>query len=349
MHGVHGHGEMSSTKPLVETNPLEGHPRYVHIRPLNSGASGFVQLALDTETDEQVAIKFIERGGRTSQRIIARELLNHRECAMHPHIVQLKEVFMTEKHLAIAMEYAPGGDLSEYVDACKRAGLGGVPETDARWFFQQFIIAVDYCHRLGIANRDIKLDNVLLDGSQPLPIIKMCDFGYSKDEVAGSLCKTACGTPEYMAPEVLTTEVYDGKSADIWSCGVMLYVMLMGSFPFRRPDDEKVKGVRRMQLMFGRIISADFILPPKASVACRDLLKQMLCSEPARRISIAGIMNHPWFLKDLPAGTHEMNARLQATDNVSGGPCEQSTQEILDMVNLCNAEMDQLRPHAALV
>ena len=134
--------------------------------------------------------------------------------------------------------------------------LGGVPETDARWFFQQFIIAVDYCHRLGIANRDIKvraaiaceaaaglllnvakrhsmqtnvqhsaganlkllrsagidltmmqlmllqLDNVLLDGSQPLPIIKMCDFGYSKDEVAGSLCKTACGTPEYMAPEV---------------------------------------------------------------------------------------------------------------------------------------------------
>ena len=116
-----------------------------------SGASGFVQLALDRETEEQVAIKFIERAGHTSQRIIARELLNHRECAMHPHIVQLKvrnqttgqvccpviliisselkfkvptqEVFMTPYHLAIAMEYAPGGDLSEYVDACKRAGV----------------------------------------------------------------------------------------------------------------------------------------------------------------------------------------------------------------------------------
>lgn len=345
MQGVYGHGETPAPKATqADVNPLEGHPRYAYIRPLNSGASGFVQLALDTRTNEQIAIKFIERGKRTCHRIIARELLNHRECAMHPHIVQLKAVFMTPRHLAVAMEYAPGGDLSEYVDACKRAGLGGTPETDARWFFQQFIIAVDYCHRLGIANRDIKLDNVLLDGSLPLPIIKMCDFGYSKDEVAGSLCKTACGTPEYMAPEVLTTEVYDGKGADIWSCGVMLYVMLMGAFPFRRPDDDKFKGVRRMQLMFGRIISADYIPPPRASVACRDLLQQLLCADPGKRISLHGIMNHPWFLKDLPEGTHEMNERLILSDTLSGGFCEQSAQDILDTVALCNSEMDSMEP-----
>ena len=155
----------------------------------------------------------------------------------------------------------------------------GIAEADARWLFQQLIIAVDYCHRLGIANRDIKvripiccctaalpvcitypfshlswqawwhedltdlpscvffrtaipyhehnlmltawtrcaqLDNVLLDGSMPLPIIKLCDFGYSKDEDSGSVCKTACGTPEYMSPEVLNSDEYDGKSADIW-------------------------------------------------------------------------------------------------------------------------------------
>ena len=79
---------------------------------------------------------------------------------------------------------------------------GGIPEAHARWFFQQLIIAVDYCHRLGIANRDIKLENTLLDDSRPLPKVKLCDFGYSKDESLQSLCKTSCGTPEYMAPEV---------------------------------------------------------------------------------------------------------------------------------------------------
>ena len=78
----------------------------------------------------------------------------------------------------------------------------GCPEDEARWFFQQFIIGLDYCHRMGIANRDIKLDNILLHGRDSRPVVKICDFGYSKDEVAGSICKTACGTPEYMAPEV---------------------------------------------------------------------------------------------------------------------------------------------------
>ena len=78
----------------------------------------------------------------------------------------------------------------------------GCSEEEARWFFQQFIIGLDYCHRMGIANRDIKLDNILLHGPGSRPVVKICDFGYSKDEVAGSICKTACGTPEYMAPEV---------------------------------------------------------------------------------------------------------------------------------------------------
>ena len=89
-------------------------------------------------------------------------------------------------------------------DSLVRLQIYGCSEEEARWFFQQFIIGLDYCHRMGIANRDIKLDNILLHGRGPRPVVKICDFGYSKDEVAGSICKTACGTPEYMAPEVCT-------------------------------------------------------------------------------------------------------------------------------------------------
>ena len=99
--------------------------------------------------------------------------------------------------------------MQERVACCTQADLPlspaqiyGCSEEEARWFFQQFIIGLDYCHRMGIANRDIKLDNILLHGRDSRPVVKICDFGYSKDEVAGSICKTACGTPEYMAPEV---------------------------------------------------------------------------------------------------------------------------------------------------
>jgi serine/threonine-protein kinase SRK2 len=321
--------------------PLRHHKQYVKIKDLNSGTSGFVQLAYNLQTGEQVAIKFIERGIQM-QRIVARELLNHRMCALHPHIVQLKEVFLTPHHLAIAMEYAAGGDLSEYVQANKLPGMG-ILESDARWLFQQLLIAVDYCHRLGIANRDIKLDNVLLDGSLPLPIIKMCDFGYSKDEDSGSVCKTACGTPEYMAPEVLDTESYDGKQADIWSCGVMLYVMLTAQFPFRRPGDNAVTGVRRMQLMFERIIAADYAPITHVSEACQDLLRRMMTSDPKNRISVQGIMQHPWFLHDLPPGTLDVNTQLQSTDTERYSSCRQTSQEILELVNACNAQRDNVK------
>lgn len=318
------------------TDPLRDSRKYAKIKDLNSGTSGFVQLAFNLETGEQVAIKFIERGPHI-QRTVARELLNHRLCALHPHIIQLKEVFLTPHHLAIAMEYAAGGDLSDVVQRCRLPGMG-ISEDDSRWLFQQLIIAVDYCHKLGIANRDIKLDNVLLDGCTALPIIKLCDFGYSKDEDSGSVCKTACGTPEYMAPEVLNSNVYDGKAADIWSCGVMLYVMLTATFPFRRPKDAAVHGVKRMQLMFERILNEEFLPISYVSWECRDLLRKMLTADPVKRISIAEIQQHPWFLQDLPVGTLDVNSQLQRTDTARFGPCKQSVEDIMALVNACSEE-----------
>ncbi|KAF3596981.1 hypothetical protein DY000_02026425 [Brassica cretica] len=108
----------------------------------------------------------------------------------------------------------------------------------ARFFFQQLISGVNYCHAMQICHRDLKLENTLLDGS-PAPRLKICDFGYSKSSVLHSQPKSTVGTPAYIAPEILLRQEYDGKMADVWSCGVTLYVMLVGAYPFEDPAEPR--------------------------------------------------------------------------------------------------------------
>ncbi|CAH9118485.1 unnamed protein product [Cuscuta europaea] len=158
--------------------------------------------------------------------------MNHRSLK-HPNIVRFKEVLLTPTHLAIVMEYAAGGELFHRI-----CSVGRFNEDEARFFFQQLISGVSYCHSMQICHRDLKLENTLLDGSTA-PRVKICDFGYSKSEVFHSQPKSTVGTPAYVAPEVLTRKEYDGKLADIWSCGVTLYVMLTGAYPFEDPSDPK--------------------------------------------------------------------------------------------------------------
>ena len=151
------------------------------------------QTEYDTELSagragENVAIKFIPRG-QAITKYVAREIVNHSHL-LHPHIVQFKEVFLTSDYLAIAMEYVAGGDMFAYVK--RRHGL---EEDEARWFFQQLVMALAYSHEIGVVNRDIKLENTLLDGSRK-PLIKICDFGYSKND-KDSLPKSKVGTPGY--------------------------------------------------------------------------------------------------------------------------------------------------------
>ena len=204
--------------------------------PLPSqGTFGFVELALDKATDTQVAVKFLERGPGVTRSTL-REVLNHRLCVAHPHIVRFQEALLTPRHLAIVMEYAPGGDMFEFVLAHRERGGGGgssagaprgLPEPVARAFFQQLVVALQFAHELGVANRDIKLENMLL-GAAPagggLPPLKVgggargrrrrcrppvppptplpppfapqiCDFGYSKNEYIDSRPKSVSGTP----------------------------------------------------------------------------------------------------------------------------------------------------------
>ena len=307
------------------------HPRYEVLQLLNEGTFGTVHLGRDRLTAESVAIKFMERGPSISKSVL-REILNHRLCGVHPSIIEFKEVFLTPKSLAIVMEYAPGGDLFEYVLTNKSlVSCQGLAEDTARWFFQQMMVALDFCHELGIANRDVKLENILLDGAVPVPRLKICDFGYSKNEYIDSRPKTVSGTPDYIAPEVLLDDQYDGKKADIWSCGVMLYVMLTGVLPFARKGDAQSNNLLRLQQMFPRIVAASFAQPSHVSFECQQLLSRLLTADPEARITTPGILQDPWFLCNLPAGTAALNQALLQTTLAPGS---QSVEELEHIVTL---------------
>ncbi|KAL3156012.1 hypothetical protein ABBQ32_013000 [Trebouxia sp. C0010 RCD-2024] len=283
-----------------DASPLEGSQwchEFTAVQQVSAGAYGFVWQCREKKTGDLVAIKFISRDRSKIDRNAEREIINH-AMLVHPHIIEFKLCFLTDKYLAIAMEYAEGEDLLRLVNRCH-----GLSEADARWLFQQLMFAVDYMHRMGVANRDIKLENILLKGCASQPILKICDFGYSINE-NHSLPKTALGTPGYTAPEVLANMrqegAYQGRPTDVWSSGVVLYAMLFFRYPFdERPGDGPHQ---RQQLFLNRIQAGDVQIPhdPPVSEECKDLIRRIFTPSPARRITVQEILQHPWFLTGLP-------------------------------------------------
>jgi MAP/microtubule affinity-regulating kinase len=190
----------------------------------------------------------------------------------HPNIVKIYDVVETNNHLNIAMEYLAGHSLGTYLKAQPSGKIG---ERACRNIFGQIARAVAYLHRLNIAHRDIKLENVILD-KELTP--KLIDFGFSTCIEAGLGIKLFCGTPSYMAPEVVQRREYRGESADVWALGVLLFVSLTGVFPFRGASDEE---------LFRKIGEADYAkseLCASVSRAGRDLIARMLKIDAQERI-----------------------------------------------------------------
>jgi serine/threonine-protein kinase SRK2 len=219
------------------------------------------------------------------------------------------------------MEYAAGGELFERI-----CNAGRFSEDEARFFFQQLISGVSYCHSMQICHRDLKLENTLLDGS-PAPRLKICDFGYSKSALLHSQPKSTVGTPAYIAPEVLSKKEYDGKIADVWSCGVTLYVMLVGAYPFEDPEDP-----RNFRKTIGRILSVQYSIPDYVHISaeCRHLLSRIFVANPSKRISIQEIKNHEWFLRNLPADLVDRADRSYDFEDPNHPP--QSIEEIMRII-----------------
>lgn len=157
-----------------------------------------------------------------------------------------------------------------------------IAETEACKFFQQLISAIEYLHSVGCAHRDVKPSNILVDADMNL---KLIDFGLGNLYGDDQLLKTACGSPCYAAPELISGDRYEPLLVDIWSSGVTLYVMLYGLLPF----DEDDKGA-----LYKKILDCDYKLPSSTSEVARDLVRGILVRNPDKRISVEDIKNHPW-------------------------------------------------------
>lgn len=290
------------------------------------GAFAKVYHGRDTRTGQSVAIKVVSKqrlhkGGLDDN--VKREIaIMHR--LRHPFIVRLFEVLATKSKIFFVMEFAKGGELFAKVSK------GRFCEDLSRRYFQQLISAVGYCHSRGVFHRDLKPENLLLDDKLDL---KISDFGLSAlaDQIRpDGLLHTLCGTPAYVAPEVLAKKGYDGAKIDVWSCGVILFVLNAGYLPFNDHN---------LMVMYRKIYKGDFRIPKWTSPDLRRLLTRLLDTNPQSRITIEEIIHDPWFkqgyddrmskfhLEDsdmkLPAdeidgemGTRRMNA----FDIISGSP-----------------------------
>ncbi|KAF9967688.1 hypothetical protein BGZ70_008589 [Mortierella alpina] len=286
-HPRRGSTDRGAPRDSPKSKSSTPKPAPEHVGPyslgktLGKGSSGCVKLARHRKTNEQVAVKIISKASLANKAAVHRGI--EREIAImklikHPHVIRLYDVYETEKELFLVMEYVSGGELFEYL-----VNKGRLEEAEALRFFQQIIVGLAFCHKRKICHRDLKPENLLLDDRMN---VKIADFGMASLQKSGRLLETSCGSPHYASPEVVTGLKYDGSSSDIWSCGIILYALLTGHLPF---DDENIR-----QLL-SKVKAGKFYMPMDISPGARDLISRMLTVNPKRRITMQGVMMHPWF------------------------------------------------------
>lgn len=259
---------------------------------LGRGSFAKVYYGSCLEDQSNVAVKVIDKtsalNGNLMEELLIREVSAMRRLNDHPNILKLYEVLATKSKIYLVMELAPGGDLFS-----KILQRGQMSESLARNYFHQLISAIKFCHENGVTHRDIKPQNLLLDQNGNL---KVSDFGLSAlpQQLKDGLLHTACGTPAYTAPEILYRKGYDGAKADAWSCGVILYVFLVGSIPY---DDSNIP------TMYRAIHRRAYDMPDSVSKPARNIIYRLLDPNPSTRLSIEELMKLSWFKKSLKKGS----------------------------------------------
>lgn len=256
-------------------------------RTIGSGSFSKVKIGKDVETQQECAIKIIDVEQLAREHLedqLKREIVSMK-VLQHDNIVELRDVIRTSHHIYLILELLTGGELFTRLTEEKRFS-----EEVARRYFQQLVAGVMYCHRMGIAHRDLKPENLLLSAEG---VLKISDFGLSNlqrcSQQGTNMLQTVCGTPNYVAPEVLKEQGYDGLIADVWSCGVILFVMLAGYLPF---DDDN------MNALFNKIERGEFRMARHFTDGAKDLIGKMLVTDPAKRITLKEVTQHSWFAEN---------------------------------------------------
>ncbi|CAK0790561.1 unnamed protein product [Prorocentrum cordatum] len=283
--------------------PAQRRPRsksighYVLQKTIGEGTFGKVKLGTHILTGERVAVKVLEK-----ERIVeiadvervARELHILKLIRCCRHIIQLYEIIETPGQLYLIMEYAPGGELFDYIVQHSRAS-----EAEACSFLHQILAGVDRVHSFNVVHRDLKPENILLDHRKD---VKIVDFGLSNTFKDGQLLQTACGSPCYAAPEMIAGNKYPWwgladhpPPVDVWSCGVTLFALVCGYLPFEAPGDQNHAELYR------KILNAEYEKPSFLSPGVSDLITGIshLATDPEKRLTIADIRQHPWY-KEIP-------------------------------------------------
>ena len=219
----HKNGSIILSTVIESTNTVA---HYAIVKTLGEGSFGSVKLATHTITGESVAIKIIAKASlrnKADKKRISREI-KILKASNHRHIIKMYEILESATHFYIVMEYASMGELFSYI-----VQLSKLNEKTAANLFRQMLSGLEYLHTIGFVHRDIKPENILLDKNME---IKIADFGLSNSYINGELLNTCCGSPCYAPPEMITGKPYRAESTDIWSIGIVLYVMLSGSLPF---------------------------------------------------------------------------------------------------------------------
>ncbi|XP_039797319.1 CBL-interacting protein kinase 3-like isoform X1 [Panicum virgatum] len=271
-------------------------------RTIGEGTFAKVRIAKNIETGDHVAIKIIDKAKVHKHKLV--EQIKREICTMkliqHPNVVRLYEVMGSKTRIYIVLEFVMGGELHDIV-----ATSGRLKEDEARRYFQQLINAVDYCHSRGVYHRDLKLENLLLDIAGN---IKISDFGLSaiSDQVKNDgLLHTTCGTPNYVAPEVIDDKGYDGALADLWSCGVTLFVLLAGHLPF---EDDNIAS------LYKKISGAQFTCPSWFSAGAKRLVTRILDPNPSTRITVPQVQKDPWFKKGYKPSVFDEKCQVTLDD-----------------------------------
>lgn len=286
---------------------------------LGTGSFSKVRECIDTTNRELYAVKIIDKAQLAKEHLeeqLKREISILKQLR-HRFIVSMKEVLQTTRHIYIVLELVTGGELFDRIVASER-----LHEDLARKYFQQLVVGIRHCHKHGVAHRDLKPENILIDSKTG--DIKISDFGLANLQYReGDMMRTVVGTPNYVAPEVIKqtnaqaagTHGYDGLMADVWSIGIILYVMLSGHQAF---DDRSLKA------LFNKIERGQYAMSRHFSEGARKLIQNILIVDPAKRYSLNDIICDPWFqvgfdAKLLDIGTSGTADPANAVETVHDG------------------------------